>query len=151
MFIQSQTLKSRLVCILSRKSYNTTLFHFDNIFVRTHVLGPLVLLNKGSFNKASKLNFVLTICLKMFEKQSVHLGRDVEKIEMHGNVPKFDMYHALSNHESWFDFWDFCLKCLTSDRLLFFNSARRQGVTPITQLRACVIKIVIFKGGHLMW
>ena len=25
------------------------------------------------------------------------------------------------------------------------------GVAPITQLRTCVIKIVTFKGGHLMW
>ena len=25
------------------------------------------------------------------------------------------------------------------------------GVALITQLRTCVIKIVIFKGGHLMW
>ena len=27
----------------------------------------------------------------------------------------------------------------------------RIGVAPITQLRTCVIKIVTFKGGHLMW
>ena len=25
------------------------------------------------------------------------------------------------------------------------------GIAPITQLRMCVIKIVSFKGGHLMW
>ena len=25
------------------------------------------------------------------------------------------------------------------------------GVAPITQLRTCVIKMVTFKGGHLMW
>ena len=25
------------------------------------------------------------------------------------------------------------------------------GIVPITQLRTCVIKVVAFKGGHLMW
>ena len=25
------------------------------------------------------------------------------------------------------------------------------GVAPITQLHTCIIKIVTFKGGHLMW
>ena len=54
--------------ILSQ-SYNATLFYFDNIFVQTHALGQLVHLSKSSFSEASKLVLVLTICLKLFEKQ----------------------------------------------------------------------------------
>ena len=32
--------------------------------------------------------------------------------------------------------------------IIFFSHI---GVAPITHLRTCVIKIVTFKGGHLMW
>ena len=31
------------------------------------------------------------------------------------------------------------------------GNCMRIGEAPITQLRTCVIKIVTFKGGHLMW
>ena len=32
-----------------------------------------------------------------------------------------------------------------------YNRMLDIGVAPITQLRTCIIKIVAFKGGHLMW
>ena len=33
----------------------------------------------------------------------------------------------------------------------YFEGYLYIGVAPITQLRTCVIQIVAFKGGHLMW
>ena len=40
------------------------------------------------------------------------------------------------------------LKCFT---VYFVRASPCIGVATITQLRTCVIKIVTFKGGHLMW
>ena len=48
-------------------------------------------------------------------------------------------------------------KYINSSRDLFINQCIFNhfimiiGVAPITQLPTCVIKIVTFKGGHLMW
>ena len=61
-----------IVSYIPNQCYNGTMFYFDYVFVRTHALGQLVHLNKSSFNLASKLTFVLTVCLKLFEKQTLH-------------------------------------------------------------------------------
>ena len=63
-----------LLHILSQSS-NATLFYFDNIFVQTNALGRMVRLNESSFSWASELTLVLTICLKLFKKQSIPLRK----------------------------------------------------------------------------
>ena len=40
--------------------------------------------------------------------------------------------------------------CLVGSSLQMINAPKPIGVASITQLRTCVIKIVTFKGGHLM-
>ena len=49
------------------------------------------------------------------------------------------------------------LKTSIPTKLFLFLEQKRKldidsiGIAPLTQLRTCVIKIVTFKGGHLMW
>ena len=63
-------------------------------FVRIHAIGQYVRLNDSPFSSAVKLTLFLTIWV-------------VELIEMHGNVPVLDMWHAFRHHESWVVFRDF--------------------------------------------
>ena len=47
-----------------------------------------------------------------------------------------------------------CLSAFLINLTVHFNTTIETGcigVAPITQLRTCVIKVVTFKGGHLMW